>query len=115
MKYVKGPDFPTGAIIMGTKGIKEAYKTGRGRIQVRAKTSIQDIRGHRQEIVATEIPFDVNKSLLVKKIDEIRLNKEIDGIAEVRDETDRHGLSIVIELKKDTDAQNILNYLFKEY
>ena len=113
MKYVKGPDFPTGAIIMGTKGIKEAYKTGRGRIQVRAKTSIQDIRGHRQEIVATEIPFDVNKSLLVKKIDEIRLNKEIDGIAEVRDETDRHGLSIVIELKKDTAAQNILNYLFK--
>ena len=113
MKYVKGPDFPTGAIIMGTKGIKEAYKTGRGRIHVRAKTSIQDIRGHRQEIVATEIPFDVNKSLLVKKIDEIRLNKEIDGIAEVRDETDRHGLSIVIELKKDTDAQNILNYLFK--
>lgn len=113
MKYVKGPDFPTGAIVMGTKGIKEAYKTGRGRIQVRAKTTIQEIRGHRQEIVATEIPFDVNKALLVKKIDEIRLNKEIDGIAEVRDETDRHGLSIVIELKKDADAQNILNYLFK--
>lgn len=113
MNFVKGPDFPTGAIVMGTKGIKEAYKTGRGRIQVRAKTSIQEIRGHRQEIVATEIPFDVNKALLVKKIDEIRLNKEIDGIAEVRDETDRHGLSIVIELKKDADAQNILNYLFK--
>lgn len=113
MNYVKGPDFPTGAIIMGTKGIKEAYKTGRGRIQVRAKTNIQDIRGHRQEIVVTEIPFEVNKSLLVKKIDEIRLNKEIDGIAEVRDETDRHGLSIVIELKKDADSQNILNYLFK--
>ena len=113
MKYVKGPDFPTGAIVMGTKGIKEAYRTGRGRIQVRAKTTIQEIRGHRQEIVATEIPFDVNKALLVKKIDEIRLNKEIDGIAEVRDETDRHGLSIVIELKKDADAQNILNYLFK--
>lgn len=113
MNFVKGPDFPTGAIVMGTKGIKEAYKTGRGRIQVRAKASIQEIRGHRQEIVATEIPFDVNKALLVKKIDEIRLNKEIDGIAEVRDETDRHGLSIVIELKKDADAQNILNYLFK--
>ncbi|GAA3629942.1 DNA topoisomerase IV subunit A [Lactobacillus hamsteri] len=113
MKFVKGPDFPTGAIIMGTKGIKEAYETGRGRIQVRAKTSIQEIRGHRQEIIATEIPFDVNKALLVKKIDEIRLNREIDGIAEVRDETDRHGLSIVIELKKDADAQNILNYLFK--
>lgn len=113
MKYVKGPDFPTGAIIMGTKGIKEAYETGRGRIQVRAKTTIQEIRGHRQEIVATEIPFDVNKAMLVKKIDEIRLNKEIDGIAEVRDETDRHGLSVVIELKKGADAQNILNYLFK--
>lgn len=113
MQFVKGPDFPTGAIVMGTKGIKEAYETGRGRIQVRAKTSIQEIRGHRQEIVATEIPFDVNKALLVKKIDEIRLNKEIDGIAEVRDETDRHGLSIVIELKKNADAQNILNYLFK--
>ncbi len=113
MKYVKGPDFPTGAIVMGTKGIKEAYETGRGRIQVRAKTSIQEIRGHRQEIVATEIPFDVNKALLVKKIDEIRLNKEIDGIAEIRDETDRHGLSIVVELKKGADAQNILNYLFK--
>lgn len=113
MQFVKGPDFPTGAIVMGTKGIKEAYQTGRGRIQVRAKTSIQEIRGHRQEIVATEIPFDVNKALLVKKIDEIRLNKEIDGIAEVRDETDRHGLSIVIELKKDADAQNVLNYLFK--
>lgn len=113
MQFVKGPDFPTGAVIMGTKGIKEAYQTGRGRIQVRAKTSIQEIRGHRQEIVATEIPFDVNKALLVKKIDEIRLNKEIDGIAEVRDETDRHGLSIVIELKKNADAENILNYLFK--
>lgn len=113
MQFVKGPDFPTGAIVMGTKGLKEAYQTGRGRIQVRAKTSIQQIRGHRQEIVATEIPFAVNKALLVKKIDEIRLNKEIDGIAEVRDETDRHGLSIVIELKKNADAQNILNYLFK--
>ncbi|MDN6779733.1 MAG: DNA topoisomerase IV subunit A, partial [Lactobacillus sp.] len=79
MQFVKGPDFPTGAIVMGTQGIKEAYETGRGRIQVRAKTSIQEIRGHRQEIVTTEIPFDVNKALLVKKIDEIRLNKEIDG------------------------------------
>lgn len=113
MHFVKGPDFPTGAIVMGLKGLKQAYETGRGRIEVRAKTSIQNIRGHRQAIVATEIPFDVNKALLVKKIDEIRLNKEIDGIAEVRDETDRHGLSIVIELKRNADARNILNYLFK--
>lgn len=113
MQYVKGPDFPTGGIIMGTDGIKEAYQTGRGRIQVRAKTSIQEIRGHRQAIVITEIPFAVNKAVLVKKMDEIRLNKEIDGIAEVRDETDRHGLTIVVELKKNAAAQSILNYLFK--
>lgn len=113
MKFVKGPDFPTGAIVMGQKGLQEAYETGRGRIQVRAKTAIQEIRGHREEIIITEIPFAVNKALLVKKMDEIRLNKEIDGIAEVRDETDRHGLSVVVELKKGADAQNILNYLFK--
>ena len=113
MQFVKGPDFPTGGIVLGKKEIKEAYETGRGRIQVRSKTSIQDIKGHRQQIVVTEIPFGVNKAMMVKKIDEIRLNKEIDGIAEVRDETDRHGLSIVIELKKGADSQNILNYLFK--
>ena len=113
MKFVKGPDFPTGGIVLGTKGIKEAYETGRGRIQVRSKTTIQEIKGHRQQIVVTEVPFGVNKAMMVKKIDEIRLNKEIDGISEVRDETDRHGLSIVIELKKGADSQNILNYLFK--
>lgn len=113
MKFVHGPDFPTGAIVMGQSGLKEAYETGRGRIQVRGKSSIQEIRGHREEIIITEIPYAVNKALLVKKMDEIRLNKEIDGIAEVRDETDRHGLSIVVELKKGADAQNILNYLFK--
>ncbi|MBP2058005.1 topoisomerase-4 subunit A [Lactobacillus colini] len=113
MEFVKGPDFPTGGLVLGTKGIKEAYETGRGRIQIRSKTAIQDIKAHRQQIVVTEVPFGVNKALMVKKIDEIRLNKEIDGIAEVRDETDRHGLSIVIELKKGADSQNILNYLFK--
>lgn len=113
MEFIKGPDFPTGGLVLGTKGIKEAYETGRGRIQVRSKTAIQDIKTHRQQIVVTEVPFGVNKAMMVKKIDEIRLNKEIDGIAEVRDETDRHGLSIVIELKKGADSQNILNYLFK--
>ena len=85
MEFVKGPDFPTGGIVLGTKGIKEAYETGRGRIQVRSKTTIQDIKGHRQQIVVTEVPFGVNKAMMVKKIDEIRLNKEIDGISEVRD------------------------------
>ncbi|WP_297820053.1 DNA topoisomerase IV subunit A [uncultured Lactobacillus sp.] len=113
MKFVKGPDFPTGGIVLGSKGIKEAYETGRGRIQIRSKTIIQEIKGHRQQIVVSEVPFGVNKALMVKKIDEIRLNKEIDGISEVRDETDRHGLSIVIELKKGADSENILNYLFK--
>lgn len=113
MQFIKGPDFPTGGIVLGTKGIKEAYEKGRGRIQVRARTTIKEIRGQRQEIVITEIPFNVNKAFLVKKMDEIRLNKEIDGISEVRDETDRHGLAIVVELKKNADAENILNYLFK--
>ncbi|MGN1407173.1 DNA topoisomerase IV subunit A [Lactobacillus sp.] len=113
MEFVKGPDFPTGGIVMGTKGIKDAYLTGKGRIQVRAKTQIEEIRGHRQQIVVTEVPYLVNKSQLVKKIDEIRVSRDLDGISEVRDETDRHGLSIVIELKKDADAQNILNYLLK--
>lgn len=113
MEFIKGPDFPTGGIVMGTKGIKDAYLTGKGRIQVRAKTQIEEIRGHRQQIVATEVPYLVNKAQLVKKIDEIRVSRDLDGISEVRDETDRHGLSIVIELKKDADAQNILNYLLK--
>lgn len=113
MEFVKGPDFPTGGIVMGTKGIKDAYLTGKGRIQVRAKTQIEEIRGHRQQIVVTEVPYLVNKAQLVKKIDEIRVSRDLDGISEVRDETDRHGLSIVIELKKDADAQNILNYLLK--
>ncbi|MDO4912229.1 MAG: DNA topoisomerase IV subunit A [Lactobacillus sp.] len=113
MQFVKGPDFPTGGIVLGKSGLKSAYETGKGRIQVRAKTKIAELKGHREQIIVTEIPFDVNKAMLVKKIDEIRVNREIDGIAEVRDETDRHGLSIVIELKKAADAENILNYLFK--
>lgn len=113
MTYIKGPDFPTGGLIIGNQGIKDAYETGRGRIQVRAKTKIKVTKGQKTQIVITEIPFGVNKAMLVKKIDEIRLNKDVDGITEVRDETDRHGLSIVIELKKEVDSENILNYLFK--
>ena len=113
MQFVKGPDFPTGAIIQGLKGIQEAYETGRGKIIVRSKTSIQEVRGHKEQIVVTEIPYEVNKAVLVKKIDEIRVLKKIDGITEVRDESDRNGLSVVVELKKNSDAQSILNYLFK--
>lgn len=113
MQFVKAPDFPTGAIIQGVEGIKKAYETGRGKIVVRSKTNIVELRGHREQIVVTEIPYEVNKAVLVKKIDEIRALKKIDGISEVRDESDRNGLSIVIELKKGADAESILNYLFK--
>ncbi|MGP6139807.1 MULTISPECIES: DNA topoisomerase IV subunit A [unclassified Jeotgalibaca] len=113
MKYVKGPDFPTGGIIQGKEGLESAYKTGRGKVVVRSKTKIESLRGGKQQIVINEIPYEVNKALLVKRMDEIRLNRKLEGIAEVRDETDREGLQIVVELKKDANAEGILNYLFK--
>lgn len=113
MKYIPGPDFPTGGILQGKEEIKKAYETGKGKVILRSKTKIEDIKGRKQQIVINEIPYEVNKANLVKKMDEIRLNKRIDGIAEVRDETDRTGLQIVVELKKEANAQGILNYLFK--
>lgn len=113
MQYVKGPDFPTGGILQGVDGIKQAYETGRGRVVLRSKAKIEALNGHRSQIVVTQIPYEVNKAQLVKKIDEVRLLKKIEGIAEVRDESDRHGLSIVIELKRDVDGQGVLNYLYK--
>ncbi|WP_047999739.1 DNA topoisomerase IV subunit A [Lactiplantibacillus herbarum] len=113
MDFVKGPDFPTGGIIQGLAGIKQAYETGRGRIVVRSRTQIVPIKGNKTQIEVSEIPYEVNKAQLVKKIDEIRIMKKIEGIAEVRDESDRKGLSIVIELKRDVNADGILTYLFK--
>lgn len=113
MKYVKGPDFPTGAIIQGVKGIQKAYETGKGKVIVRSKTEIEELRGGKQQIAISEIPYDVNKANLVRKMDEIRLNKRIEGIAEVRDETDREGLRVVVELRKDANAEGILTYLLK--
>ncbi|MBB6447403.1 DNA topoisomerase IV subunit A [Bacillus benzoevorans] len=113
MGFVKGPDFPTGGIIQGVDGIKKAYETGRGKIIIRGKTEVEPIRGGKQQIVITEIPYEVNKANLVKKIDEFRFDRKLEGIAEVRDETDRTGLRIVIELKKDANAEGVLNYLFK--
>lgn len=113
MQFVKGPDFPTGGILQGLDGIKKAYETGRGRVVVRARTAIEDLRGNKQLIRVSEIPYEVNKANLVKRIDELRLMKKVDGISEVRDESDRDGLSIAIELKRDVDATGILNYLFK--
>ena len=108
MKYIKGPDFPTGAIIEGIDGIKSAYKTGRGKIIIKSRATIE-----KNKIIISEIPYEVNKAQLVKKIDEIRIDKKIDGISEVRDESDKTGLQIAIDLKKDADATNILNYLYK--
>ncbi|WP_251547086.1 DNA topoisomerase IV subunit A [Limosilactobacillus caecicola] len=113
MKFVPGPDFPTGGIIQGVEGIKKAYETGRGRVILRAKTTIEDLRGGRQQITVTEIPYEVNKAQLVKRINDLRLNKKVEGISEARDETDRSGLRIAIELKRNADAKGILNYLLK--
>jgi topoisomerase IV subunit A len=113
MTVIKGPDFPTGGIIQGIDGIKKAYETGKGKIIVRSKADIEDLRGGKQQIVVTEIPYEVNKANLVKKIDEFRFDRKVEGISEVRDETDRTGLRIVIELKKDADANGVLNYLYK--
>ncbi|SOC37369.1 DNA topoisomerase IV subunit A [Ureibacillus acetophenoni] len=113
MTVIKGPDFPTGGIIQGIDGIKKAYETGRGKIIVRSKASIEPIKGGKEQIVITEIPYDVNKAQLVKKIDEMRVDKRLEGIADIRDESDRTGLRIVVELKKDIDGQGILNYLYK--
>lgn len=114
MQFVKGPDFPTGGIIQGLDGIKNAYETGKGKIILRSKTKINNIRGGKQQIEVFEIPYEVNKSQMVKKIDEIRLNKDVSGISEVRDESDRDGLSIIVELSKDANADGILAYLFKK-
>ncbi|HAM80454.1 DNA topoisomerase IV subunit A [Ornithinibacillus bavariensis] len=113
MKSIKGPDFPTGGIIQGIDGIKKAYETGRGKIVLRGKATVEPLRGNREQIVIDEIPFDVNKANLVKKIDELRFDRKVEGIAEVRDETDRTGLRIVIELKKDVNSEGVLNYLYK--
>ncbi len=108
MNYIKGPDFPTGGIVLGLDGIKEAYETGRGKIFIRSKAKIE-----KNKIIINEIPFDVNKQLLVRRIDELRLEKKLDGILEVRDESDKEGLQIAIDLKKEADSENILKFLYK--
>lgn len=113
MTVIKGPDFPTGGVIQGIDGIKKAYETGRGKIIVRAKSEIEPLKGSKEQIVITEIPYEVNKANLVKKMDEMRLDKRLEGIAEVRDESDRSGLRIVVELKKDVSGEPILKYLLK--
>ncbi|HEW4998854.1 TPA: DNA topoisomerase IV subunit A [Streptococcus pneumoniae] len=113
MEFLPGPDFPTGAIIQGRDEIKKAYETGKGRVVVCSKTEIEKLKGGKEQIVITEIPYEINKANLVKKIDDVRVNNKVAGIAEVRDESDRDGLRIAIELKKDANTELVLNYLFK--
>lgn len=112
MEFIKGPDFPTGAIVEGKEGILNAFKHGKGKVIVRSKTEIIEEK-NMNKIVISEIPYEVNKAELVRKIDEIHFNHNLDGIIEVRDESDRNGLRIVIDLKKDMSVQNTLNYLYK--
>ena len=113
MEHIKGPDFPTGGIILGRRGIREAYYTGHGRIEVRAKTNIEQMPNNRCRIVVTEIPYQVNKARLVEKIAELVHEKRVEGISDIRDESDREGMRIVIELKKDVYPQVVLNFLYK--
>ena len=113
MAYIPGPDFPTGATIMGTAGIRQAYRTGRGKIVVRAKAEIEEMHGGKSRIIVTEIPYQVNKARLVEKIAELVHDKRVEGISDLRDESDRNGMRIVIELKKDVNANVILNQLYK--
>ncbi len=113
MEHIKGPDFPTGGIILGRSGIREAYHTGRGRIAVRSKTDIEEMPGNRQRIVVSEIPYGVNKAKLVEKIADLVHEKKLEGVSDIRDESDRNGMRIVIELKRDVQSQVVLNFLYK--
>lgn len=113
LSVVKGPDFPTGATILGTRGIEEAYRTGRGKIRVRAITNIEPMANNKSRIVVTELPYMVNKARLIEKIAELHRDKKIDGITELRDESDREGMRICIELRKDANANVVLNQLYK--
>ena len=113
LDVIKGPDFPTGAVILGRRGIEEAYRTGRGKIKVRAVTEIEPMANNRQRIVATELPYMVNKAKLVEKIAELVRDKRVEGISDLRDESSREGMRVVIELKKDANPNIVLNHLYK--
>jgi DNA gyrase subunit A len=113
MKYVKGPDFPTGGIICGRDGIKDAFSTGRGKITIRARVSIERQKNGKDNILITEIPYQVNKTSLIEAIAAMVQDKKIEGISDIRDESDKDGMRVVIELKRDTEPQIILNQLYK--
>ncbi len=113
MKFIKGPDFPTGGIIRGRKGIKDYFETGRGSVKMQARTEIEEIKGNREAIIVTEIPYQVNKSALIENIANLVKEKKITDISDIRDESDRRGMRIVIEIKRDGNAQVVLNQLYK--
>jgi len=113
LPIIKGPDFPTGAVILGRRGIEEAYRTGKGKIKVRAVSEIESMSNNKQRIIVTEIPYMVNKAKLIEKIAELVKEKRIDGISDIRDESNREGMRIVIEIKKDYNANVVLNQLYK--
>ncbi|MFS8512594.1 MAG: DNA gyrase subunit A [Planifilum fulgidum] len=113
MKSIKGPDFPTGGVILGTDGIKKAYRTGRGNLQVRARTRIEEASGGKMRIVVEELPYQVNKARLVEKIAELVREKRVEGITDLRDESDRNGMRVVIELRRDVNPRVVLNNLYK--
>jgi len=113
MKYIKGPDFPTAGLILGKAGIKDYMETGRGSVKMRARTEIEEMKGGREAIIITELPYQVNKAMLITSIAGLVKDKKIDGISDLRDETDRDGMRVVIELKRDANAQVVLNQLFK--
>ncbi|WP_294749664.1 DNA topoisomerase IV subunit A [uncultured Exiguobacterium sp.] len=114
LTHMQGPGFPTGGVVQGLDGIKKAFETGRGKVIIRSRSTIETLRGGRQQIVITELPYEVNKANLVKRMEELRLDKKVEGVAEVRDETDRDGLRVVIELKKEADAEGVLHFYLKQ-
>ena len=114
MDYIKGPDFPTKGIIMGRSGIRAAYATGRGKITVRARTEFEEFGQNRERIIVTELPYQVNKRQLIANMAEQVRDKRLEGISDIRDETDRNGMRVVIELKKDANPQVVLNRLFAQ-
>lgn len=114
LTHMQGPDFPTGGVVQGLDGIKKAFETGRGKVIIRSRATIETLRGGRQQIIITELPYEVNKANLVKRMEELRLDRKVEGVAEVRDETDRDGLRVVIELKKEADAEGVLHFYLKQ-
>ena len=114
MEYIPGPDFPTAGLILGRSGIRKAYETGRGSITIRARAQIEQEKSGKESIIITEIPYQVNKASLIERIAELVREKKIEGITDLRDESDRRGMRIVIELRRDDNAKVILNNLYKK-